>query len=236
MSACEGLRIWHGQVGDTLVQADVDLLSSAERERALRLLSTRARARYAAIHADVRRTLGAHLDVPPDRVSIGRLPCPRCGSDRHGPPHVDSPRPLFVSLSRSAGHWLLAANADGPIGVDLEVERDVHIDQIAAHTMSPAEQSFLRAQDTGLRLSSFFTCWTRKEAVAKAAGVGLAADLPSIDVSPEVPGAVKVLYGEANGPGQWIVEDLLLGPGLHAAVAQAHGHIAATLERRGEAS
>ncbi|MFT9821197.1 4'-phosphopantetheinyl transferase superfamily protein, partial [Lysinibacillus sp. NPDC056185] len=67
----------------------------------------------------------------------------------------------------------------------------------------------------------FYRAWTRKEAVVKALGVGLAADLTTIGVTPGVPGPVQVRAAVCRGrPGTlWQVRDVPVPGRAFAALA-----------------
>jgi 4'-phosphopantetheinyl transferase len=89
--------------------------------------------------------------------------------------------------------------------------------------LSEHEQAYLAALPDPGRLEAFFRCWTRKEAVVKACGVGLAAKLTGIDSHPERSGSLEVHHTSGSCPGTWRVDDLPSGPGWAAAVAQPAG-------------
>lgn len=83
--------------------------------------------------------------------------CLTCGATDHGQPFTDG-RPLSIS---KAGGLVLAAIADGPVGIDHEPSGSDVQREVVAH---PSET------DDTLRL------WVRKEAVLKATGLGLQVD------------------------------------------------------------
>ncbi|WKD32282.1 4'-phosphopantetheinyl transferase family protein [Streptomyces xanthophaeus] len=212
------VTLWQGRSedrADTLA-ADAALLAPDELERLRRLRTPLAARRYAAAHAAVRRRLGAVLDVDPVRVPLGRGPCPVCGERRHGPPVVRMPADgpaLSYSLSRSGPHWMLAVAPGHPVGVDLERERPLDVDAVARAAFSARERRAV-AGAGGRALA--FRCWTRKEAVAKATGHGIAMDLRAVETRPRDPGPVRVAAG-------WQVYSLFPGGSLHAAVAVPEG-------------
>ena len=84
---------------------------------------------------------------------------------------------------------------------------------LAAHACSPAES----VADA----DAFYRLWTRKEAVVKGSGVGVATDLRRVEVRPDRATALVGHRGAEGGPDTWAVRDLPAGPGHRAAVAVA---------------
>ncbi|MBT2491919.1 4'-phosphopantetheinyl transferase superfamily protein [Streptomyces sp. ISL-96] len=217
----DGVHIWQGRAPDLLGPGNAALLSAAELE-IVRRRSERAAVRYAGAHAALRRILAGYLSVPPERIRLGRQPCPRCAHPEHGRPRVDWPHTaLDFNLSRSGSHWLVAVAVGSQVGADIEDGRAVDVEGSSTLVLADGELAHMRAQkDEKHRLDVFFRCWTRKEAVVKASGVGIAADLTSIDVRPAAEGPVRVIHTEPNGPDNWLVQNLPAAPGLFAALAR----------------
>ncbi|MFC8669862.1 4'-phosphopantetheinyl transferase family protein [Streptomyces sp. NPDC057199] len=215
------VHIWHGRSPDLLDPGDAALLSDEE----LVVVRRRSRdvgTRYAGAHAALRRILARYLGTPPQAIEFGRMPCPRCEHPEHGRPRVISlDTGLDFNLSRSGPHWILAVTAEGQIGVDLEDARSLDIDGSSELVMSDSELRHLRGRPTrAARTAVFFRCWTRKEAVVKASGVGIVADLRAVDVRPRSEGPVLVRHEEPTGPSDWLVQDLPAAPHLFAALAR----------------
>ncbi|AUG78195.1 hypothetical protein CFP65_3399 [Kitasatospora sp. MMS16-BH015] len=218
-------HIWLGTSVDEVAPEELALLSAAERNRVRLLHGKSAAASYAAAHVGTRRILAGYLDTDPAELRLGRTLCPECADPAHGPPSVVwPPTGLTFNLSRSDGHWLLAVTAGRQIGVDLEAKPRVDPELTAPLAFTERELAHLRAQtDPAAQRAVFLRCWTRKEAVVKAVGVGLAADLCRIEVHPQLPGPVLVDYGVAPGPGRWILEEPDIGPELYGALAREQG-------------
>ncbi|WP_441245329.1 4'-phosphopantetheinyl transferase family protein [Kitasatospora sp. McL0602] len=215
-------HVWHGTTSGPLSADDLAVLSVAERDRA-RQMAEQAGRHYAGAHVAVRRILAGYLDTAPPRLRMGRLRCPECGGTDHGAPCVVwPPSELTYNLSRSGPHWLLGITAGYQLGVDLEASLNfVDAEQVAPMVLSASELAHLRAQpDEDRRFAEFLRCWTRKEAVLKASGIGLMADVSSVDVQPALPGPVFVRHSAVTGPGAWVVEDLHIGGGRWAAIAR----------------
>jgi 4'-phosphopantetheinyl transferase len=115
-----------------------------------------------------------------------------------------------------SGTWVAVALSDaGPVGVDVEQVADVDVDSLARHV--------LHADETAARLPEFFVYWTRKEAVVKATGDGLAAELARVRVSaPHEPPALLAYPGRPGLAAHLV--DLARDDGYAAALAVLTDH------------
>lgn len=102
--------------------------------------------------------------------------CSHCGG-AHGRPSLvagtKSVTPPHASLSRAGDHTAIAVSTDGPVGVDIE-----SVDAVAAADLTVFAEDDL---DGDPRISRALA-WTAKEAVLKAAGVGLREDPEAVVV------------------------------------------------------
>lgn len=212
------LHIWQGLASSHTAYADWALLSKEEHARWRRLPPVAA-AHYAGSHAAARRILGRYLSTAPVQLRIGRASCPACGRASSGRPVVHSDgEPLWFSLSRSGQHWLLALSRN-LLGVDIEGWRPVDLEALETLALSEHERRTIADHDKADRFDLFFRCWTRKEAVFKAAGAGRFADLTNVDVHPELADDVVVECDGRTGTKEWKVRSLNVGNGRYAAVA-----------------
>jgi phosphopantetheinyl transferase len=169
------VHVWHGRVFGEPTSDDIAVLADAERARSARLRRPGDRARFVAVHAAQRRLLARYLSTDPAAIRFGRSRCCQCGSSEHGRPNIEwPPTELSHNLSRSGDHWLLAVGVGSQVGVDIECHRDIELDRMAEACLTESERGYLKDQPDELRRQVFFRCWTRKEAVLKACGVGLA--------------------------------------------------------------
>ncbi|TMJ89380.1 MAG: 4'-phosphopantetheinyl transferase superfamily protein [Alphaproteobacteria bacterium] len=91
---------------------------------------------------------------------------------------VEADSDIQFSLSHCRDVALIAFTRGVPVGVDVEHVRPLaDWKRIAARYLHPGERMELMALSEDERLTAFFRCWTRKEAVAKALGVGLSLPL-----------------------------------------------------------
>jgi len=158
---------------------------------------------------------------------------------RHGKPRlavglVSASQPdLRFSVSHSGELALIALTVGREVGIDLEyVDREIHFEGIARRFFTAAEITALLHLPPEMRRSGFFLCWTRKEAVLKARGEGLAASLDSFSVS-LVPGeSARLIAADWDQPQveRWTLCDLAIDSGVAAAVA-CQGPVAEIVHR-----
>jgi 4'-phosphopantetheinyl transferase len=195
------------------LDAALGLLTPEERAWARRLGQAQARARFIIARAALRALLGAWLGRAPSRIRFDVGP--------HGKPALRAragDAPLHFSVSHSGSLALLAISADGPVGVDVERERDLpNALPLAERFFSPAERREVRAERPAERSRLFLSLWTAKEAVLKARGDGLAG-LERVELTRRgaPPGE---LLGVEDGAVRWSVRPLAPGRGYVAAVA-----------------
>ncbi|MFI6207791.1 4'-phosphopantetheinyl transferase family protein [Streptomyces sp. NPDC051041] len=226
------IHVWHGRVPDQILSSDLAVLGEDEL-RVIRGMSGVRAAHYAGVHAAVRRVLGyRYLGVSAEAVRFGRHACPRCAGPAHGRPRIEHPvTALDYSLSRSGPYWLLAVTAGEQVGVDIERRT---VGRVAETALTDDELDRVRrAERQEERRQLFLRAWTRKEAVLKACGVGIAAQLCALDTSPADAGPVTVEYGEPGLAGRWHVQDLALAPGIVGALAQDAGRVRPVVSRQG---
>jgi 4'-phosphopantetheinyl transferase len=195
--------------------AHIEILDQQERERMQRFHFAPDRARYAVAHANLRRILGAYLDQPAAGL--------RFHAKGFGKPELHPSKPsssLHFSLSHSRSIAVLAVSNGQPVGVDVEEVRPIE-PEVADMHFSTSERSQLNQLQGDAWPLGFYRCWTRKEAILKAEGVGLSRPLDSFDVS-LLPGETAKLMGTRKDFSYlWTLHDLLPSEGTIGAVASA---------------
>lgn len=198
------------------------VLSADERARADRFLRTEDRDRYRASHAALRLVLGRALGADPRNLTFAAGP--------NGKPELAGAvrEVLGFNLSHSGRLALIGLSACRPIGVDVEMIRPLpDALRIARGHFSADEAEALAAAPERERVAIFFGLWTRKEAVVKALGAGLALPLDHFSVT--LPPAAPRLLRMADGLGGWTLIDLELGPGYAATAAVAEDDVPVVL-------
>lgn len=204
-----GLHVWRIDLS-TRGEAGRALLSPDERARAERLVSAKARIRFRRARIALRRLLSRYLRVPPGELALeyGKHGKPRLVPGREGDGAGD-PLPFFFNLSHSGGIALCAVGQLGEIGVDIERIRPLsYPGALARDHLSPEEWRRRSDWETAAARPEFFRIWARKEAILKAAGLGLSRPL----------GRVDTIRGELDGRPWWLM-DLFPGAGFTGAVA-----------------
>lgn len=129
--------------------------------------------------------------------------------------------PAAASISHSGRMVLCAAGRVAQLGVDVEEVRARSDWQgLAARVLHPEERERLALLPEALRWEGFYRAWTRKEALAKALGSGLALPFARIRIS--AAGRMEVEEGagiQGIDPAEWRFSGLDPGPGLAGAVA-----------------
>lgn len=191
-------------------------LSDRERRREARFVDTGVRRRYVAAHGLLRHLLGRYLGVHAADVDIAI-------HEKGKPVLAGESTGLSFNMADSGEH-LLVAVADGtPVGCDVERLRPVKDAlSLARRFFTAAEHEAIAALPEAERQAAFFACWTRKEAVMKAHGGGMAL-LPEIE-----PGCVALPAGGAIlqvGGQTYAVRDMEGLKGCLGAVAVAGNRI-----------
>ena len=193
------------------------MLTPDERDRAARFHFPEHRERFIAGRGLLRELLGRILGRPAAGLRFTQVP--------HGKPRLageDATAGLHFNLSHS-GDRVLYAVARREVGVDLEgLERNVTYAGVAERVCTPREWTAFQALPTEQVCEAFFVCWTRKEAIAKALGAGLASGLRTLEVcfredaGPDGRASLRDRQGR-----EWSVLNLPLGSGWSGALAAA---------------
>jgi 4'-phosphopantetheinyl transferase len=162
----------------TLTAVDVSsvapLLSPDEHERAERFRFERDRVRFVAARGVLRLLLGRRLLRDPRSL--------RFALGDHGKPRLEQDDVRF-NVSHSGDFAAYAVSDAADCGIDVEqIRATPDLDAIAQRFFSASEAAALAALPAAERVEAFFRCWTRKEAIVKATGIGLSLSLQSFDV------------------------------------------------------
>ncbi|HWR03373.1 MAG TPA: 4'-phosphopantetheinyl transferase superfamily protein, partial [Humidesulfovibrio sp.] len=177
-------------------------------------------ARHLLGRALVRRVLGAAFGRPfSGEFALGPWGKPACP-----PEWLGSGNAMDFSISHSGRMVWAAFCRAAAVGIDVEQIRPLPEAFDLAAQLHPLECAAVRAQPEPDRAVAFHRCWTRKEAVLKALGMGLNLPLQGFLVRPD-PGDADWLVSLPGQTGQgtsapaWTTRDIDAGPGYQCSVA-----------------
>lgn len=141
------------------------------------------------VYALHRLLVAAALDLDPSEVPVGR--------DGRGCPTVPG-RVLWTSLSHADAGAAYAVCAHGPVGVDLESCRRMQdMSSIRDRIVHPGDEVVLAGLPSAAEGRALLELWVRKEAVLKAAGIGLECEMDRFCVPGD--GVVPLPGGDRAG-------------------------------------
>jgi 4'-phosphopantetheinyl transferase len=207
----------------------LDLLDDTERERHTAYHRAVDQVRFLTARVVAKALAAEALGIRPGEVVLDST-CPDCGRS-HGKPHLVAPpghpagRPLpELSISHS-GELVAVAITDGlPVGVDVEQERDVSVNDLVRMTLSAGELDSFAAVPDQDRDAAFFTYWARKEALLKAIGRGLSVSMTKVTLTPwDRPPRILDSQSSEVDPTRMHLAQLDAGAGYRACVAVLAG-------------
>jgi 4'-phosphopantetheinyl transferase len=214
------LRCWRvivDSIDDRARQELHAILDEDETARASRFVKASDRRSFTAAHAGLRLVLAAALGRDArgfrfTRGDVGKPGLPDCAVE--------------FNLSHSGGIVLIAIASSIEIGADVELIRPMKDrPAITREFLHPGEAADLAALSEAEAELAFFRCWTRKEAVSKALGLGLSLPLNEFRVScrPGAPAELLHLPPDETPSESWSLIDLPdPGPSHVGAVAARH--------------
>ncbi len=206
------LHIWRS-IYDPSAATKENFLSQEEKARHDRFHFERDRRRFRFSHGLLRRLLAGYLNQQPHEIKF-------CYT-QYGKPYIETSENqsgVEFNMSHSGDLVLVGITRSIPIGVDVEkIEPLPDMDQVAGRFFAKGEQKDLFSLSGSKKITAYYQCWTRKEAVIKASGEGLSMPLDSFRVSllPEEP--VRVINSSDEKP--WTLFDLTPAGGYAAAAA-----------------
>ncbi len=153
------------------------LLSADEQQRARRFVTDTLQQRFILAHGVLRELLGQYVQQAPAQL--------RFSYSEKGKPYLTSaPSSPILCFNMSHTHdQALYAFAHQPVGVDIEQLRDsVECDKLTRLVLSDVERSAWAQLPEADKRLAFFRTWTRKEALLKASGLGLAGNMRQLQL------------------------------------------------------
>lgn len=165
-------------------------LSAAERARQARLRTPALRHTYGRAHGFLREVLSTYNSLSTKELCFA--------PDANGKPQLAASG-LHFNLSYRPGRALLAVSNAGAVGADVEPLTPLtDAAALIAELFAPAEQAALQAAAPADYWRLFYLIWTRKEAYAKALGMGLGMPFAAFSVLNFRRGALPQLTAPIN--------------------------------------
>ncbi|OZI60188.1 4'-phosphopantetheinyl transferase family protein [Bordetella genomosp. 11] len=173
------LRIWclELDLAAPVPEPALALLDAAERARMDRYRHRADQVRFGMTRAMLKRLLASHTgaETAPDAAAIALA-------------HTAAGRPvwpgsrLHFNVAHSGALALIAISRLRPVGIDVELRKDLDIDALAAIVLTPRERQLLGQAPAAVRRDEFYRYWVCKEAALKATGRGIADALQRVEV------------------------------------------------------
>jgi 4'-phosphopantetheinyl transferase len=183
-------------------EALVGVLSPPERRRAGRFQLARLGRRYAVGRGALRMLLGAELGMPADAVPLG--------VGEHGKPELECATEIEFNVSRCDHIGVIGIARNVAVGVDVErCSRPRDLARIAHHLFDPQESEVIAQLPDHLTEAALLRCWTAKEAVVKAIGIGLTRGLREVVLEPDPRRELHVLRApDGVTPSTWTLHQV----------------------------
>jgi 4'-phosphopantetheinyl transferase len=174
-----GVSLWLVDLDVYAAHVELQGLAADEHARAARMVFQQGAQRYLASRHALRRLLANAVARPAHSLLIA--------ASENGKPYLAGDSKIHFNLSHSENAALIGLSTEVPIGVDIEVVRQIE------NREALAQRHFTYAERAELSLArthgdaAFLRCWTRKEACMKALGVGLAVAPASLETGCTAP-------------------------------------------------
>jgi 4'-phosphopantetheinyl transferase len=152
---------------------ELEVLDTEERARAARFVRARDRRRFARCRSALREILGGLVFEQPEALRFRAV--------ARGKPELDFPNidgkepPVRFNVSHSSDLAVIAVCRGRELGVDLEQVRAIgEAERIVESFFSADELAEFGRIDPDKKAMAFLRGWTRKEAILKGLGVGIA--------------------------------------------------------------
>lgn len=217
--SCSHIDVWHCTLDIAADQINElrKYLSRQERHRADQFLFADKRNQFVCTRARLRQCLALGSGLPADEIEIK--------TDASGKPYLAGQArstDIHFNISHTNGLALIAITRAQPVGIDVEsVAQNVQHTRLAENYFSTREKNAIASLPPEQVPAAFFACWTRKEAVLKAVGVGFAHGLDSFDAAtaPEVAQCQVELQSDDGLVNTWHIETLPCETGFAGALA-----------------
>ena len=163
------------------VENYIQFISEDEKEKVNRFKFSVNRQNSIITYYYRRKILSRYLDIHPSEIKFTQ--------NVYGKPLISEPHwsGIQFNYSHSGEFLIFAISKNIEVGVDIELVKDLpDMIDLAKNYFSEKElQHFHSLENKIDRINFFYKIWTRKEALLKAAGIGITDDLKSINLLTE---------------------------------------------------
>jgi 4'-phosphopantetheinyl transferase len=182
------------------------LLNPAELVRAGKYLQRKDHDRFIVSRGAQRIILGWYLNTPAQQIEFV------LGDNKKPYLFSEDGNPFHYNLSHSRD-WIILAIATSQVGTDVEfIDETFKFQDILPDNFSKEEAAYI---NQGNSKESFFTLWTRKEAILKATGQGLGEHL---QITPVLNGEHPLHHTLTGANKNWILNSFNIQPGYISCV------------------
>jgi 4'-phosphopantetheinyl transferase len=201
------IHVWCARLTPTeaALSLSESILSGPERDRANRFHFIHHRERFILGRGILRMLLAKYTGMAAAELRFVEGP--------FGKPALEQAAEnseVFFNISHCEDVALFAFRTDQPIGVDIERVRELKdADELVARFFSARENQEFQGLSGELKAQAFFNLWTRKEALLKATGDGIAQKLHQVEVA-LMPGEPAQILGLPVGmvrPSEWFIQE-----------------------------
>lgn len=197
-------------------------LDTGERKRAGAIKKEVLHRRYVTTQGLMRSILSKAVNQPPERLIIHKT--------EHGKPYLAEYPELAFNLSHTGDTMVLAIGENCRLGVDIETCRPrANLPALVDKCFAEVEAAWWRTLPESEKTREFYRFWTRKEALVKADGRGIALGLSRCVINPENPAAWFSVPARCEPASSWHLRDLDMGETICGALVADKAIAAVTL-------
>jgi len=142
----------------------LDTLNDDDFKQASRYTNDELRQRFITTRGTLKQLLAQQLNCSPQQLALSR--------NRYGKPYLTGD-PVFFNVSHTNAYAAIALSSHA-VGIDIETIRSLDAIALSKRFFHPDEARHIANYNTAKQATEFIRLWTRKEAVLKAHGTGIA--------------------------------------------------------------
>lgn len=207
------IQIWHGNIAaeEADYQAYWRILDAAEQARAGKFKNELLRNRYVEVHGRLRKLLAQILNEAPEKICIKIA--------EHGKPYLADTPELGFNLSHSANAMAVAVGWNCRVGVDVEhCKPRSGLAGLVDKCFAKEEIAYWNRLSETQKVLEFYRFWTRKEALVKATGGGIALGLNQCVINPENQTGFLKVPDNCGQASTWHALDIAVGEDVCSAL------------------